>query len=256
MTKISDEINSQIRSLTGLVPNTETVDEDIFMVGHPKSGTTWFQNLIAGAIYGVNPEFAPYALIRDLVPGHMQKYYKRYGTPMFFKSHFLPRPKYKRVIYLVRDGRDVMVSYFHHIPAETKKQVDFLKVVQGQEVIWPYQWHEHVEAWLSNPYQAQMLVIKYEDLKQDTFKELRRFCDFAGVEREDDFLARVAKQAAFEKLRQKEIRDGGVAFPNWPKDQLFMRRGEIGSHKDEMPAEVLEVFLREAGETLRKLGYI
>jgi hypothetical protein len=255
MDKVKEKLNEKIRFLTGRVPYAESVDEDVFLVGHPKSGTTWFQNLIAGVIYGLDPEYAPYTLVRDLVPGHLQKYYKRHGTPTFFKSHHLPRPRYKRVIYLVRDGRDVMVSYFHHLRAETGKEIDFLKVVQGEGVTWPYKWHEHVEAWLANPYQAQMLVIKYEDLMQDAVEELRRFCGFVGVTREDAVLAQVAQNASFEKLRQKEMRDG-LASPYWPKDQFFMRRGQVGSYKDEMPADVLDMFLREAGETLRKLGYL
>lgn len=255
MAKLREKMKSQISTLTGLVHHTEFVNDDVFIVGHPKSGSTWFQNLVAGVVYGVDPEFAPYALIRDLVPGHAQKYYKRYGTPTFFKSHHPPQPQYKRVIYIVRDGRDVMVSYFHHIRGGKNKDIEFLKVVQGKDVPWPYKWHEHVEAWLNNPYQAQMLVIKYEDLKQDTVKELRRFCGFVGVERDEAFLQRVGEKATFEKLRQKEI-NLGIAYPNWSPAQLFMRRGQVGSHKDEMPAEVLEVFLRDAGDTLRKLGYL
>lgn len=255
MTNLNEKIRAQISALTGLAHLSETVTEDVFIVGHPKSGNTWFQNLVAGVIYGVDPEYAPYALIRDLVPGHLPKYYKRYATPMFFKSHHSPRPQYQRVIYLVRDGRDVMVSYFHHLRAGRNKTVDFLKVVQGQEVPWPYKWHEHVESWLSNPHQAQMLLIKYEDLKHDTVKELQRFCGFVGVERDETFLQHVARKASFETLRKKEI-NFGIAYPNWSPEQLFMRRGQVGSHKDEMPAEVLEVFLRDAGDTLRKLGYM
>jgi len=252
---VDDKINLKIRSLTGLTPNFESVDDDVFIIGHPKSGTTWFQNLVAGVVYGVDPEYAPYALVRDLVPGHLQLYYKRYRTPAFFKSHELPKPEYKRVVYLVRDGRDVMVSYHHHMETVKQKPIDMLKVVRGKKSMWPFTWQEHVEAWLVNPYQAQLLVIKYEDLQADTLKELQRFCAFVGLERDNAFLKQVAQKASFESLRRKEMREG-IANPNWPKDQLFMRRGEIGSYQDEMPEDALEAFMREAGETMRKLGYL
>lgn len=247
--------DARVCELTGLLPYRASEPEDIFIAGHPKSGTTWFQNLVAGVVFGVDPEYAPYALVRDLVPGHMQKYYRRYATPTYFKTHLKPRQRFRRVVYLVRDGRDVMVSYYHHLKAELKREVDFMEVVQARDVIWPYKWHEHVEAWLENPFNADLLVIRYEDLKADTVQQLERFCAFAGIERQRSFLAHIAEKASFQKLREKEIREGSVAFPDWPRGQLFMRRGQVGSYRDEMPADVLQAFLKDAGSTLRKLGY-
>jgi len=256
---IDADFNAKLQSLTGLVPNSEIFENDVIIVGYMKSGTTWFRNLVAGVIYGVDPELAPYKLVWDLVPNYGPKrpYYKRYSTPMYFKSHDLPQPKFKRVVYLIRDGRDVMVSYFHHFKTmEEGKETDFLKVVKGKKGFpAACKWHRHVETWLSNPYEAQMLIVKYEDLKTNPVNELQRFCEFAGVKRDDAFLKLMAEKASFEKMRQKEALNG-MGLLTWPKEKAFVRRGAIGSYKDEMPPEILEVFLRDAGETLRKLGYL
>ncbi len=74
---------------------------------------------------------APDSVIQDLVPDvHSQPWYRRYSTPMFFKTHDLTRPEYRPVVYLVRDGRSVMVSYFHHLRALNERGVDFLRTVQ------------------------------------------------------------------------------------------------------------------------------
>lgn len=251
---LSDVVRKKIRALTGLVPSAECLPEDIFIVGHPRSGNTWVRNLIAGAIYGADPQYAPYTLVSDLIPGDTP-YYRRYATPMFFKSHYPPRPDYRRVIYLIRDGRDVMVSYFHYIKAMRGQDVDFLNVVQGDKVLWPYKWHEHVEGWLANPYGADIVTIKYEDLKRDTVHELRRLCEFAGFKRDESFLKLIAEKASFNSMRQKEVLYG-MGDPRWPKDTFFVRRGEIGSYKDEMPKAIEEVFMRDAENTLRKLGYL
>ena len=249
-------VDEKIRAVTGLVPNTQFAEDDVFIVGYMKSGNNWFRTLVAGVIYGADPESTPHSVILDLVPNHgpRKPYYKRYSTPMFFKSHYFPRPEYKRVIYLLRDGRDVMVSYLHHVSALQNREIDFLRLVQGDEGL-PGQWHAHVETWLSNPFQAQMIVIKYEDLKNDPVNELRRFCAFVGAERDDAFLELMVQKASFEKMQQKEARSG-LSMRDWPRDKFFVRRGQVGSYKDEMPPEVLEVFLREAGGTLRKLGYL
>jgi hypothetical protein len=198
---------------------------------------------------------APPALVQELVPDvHARPYYQRYGTPTFFKSHHLPRPEYRRVVYLLRDGRDVMVSYFHHLVALKGEGIDFSALVQSGQDLFPCKWHKHVEAWLANPYQAQMLVIKYEDLKAQTAHELQRFCQFANLERSAAFLREVAEGSAFEKMRDKEIK-AGVGDPQWPKDKLFRRRGAVGSYKDEMSPEVLSAFLTESSRALHQCGY-
>ena len=244
-----------IRSVAGWTPITEFLKEDVFIVGYPKSGNTWFQNLVTGVVYGVNPEFAPDTLVQEIVPDvHYKQYYKRLTTPMFFMSHHLPRPNYKRVVYLLRDGRDVMVSYYHHNRALKGDDFDFYDMVRNGEELFPCKWHKHVEAWIANPYDTEMIIIRYEELKKDPVGVLRRFCEFIGEDRDEALLHTVALKSSFRKMHEKEDRYGWDNH-SWPKDKHFVRRGEVGSYKDEMPEEVLEAFLQESRETLRNLGY-
>lgn len=256
---IDAELDKKIRALTHWVSRNELESDDVFIVGYMKSGTTWFRNLVAGVIYGLMSELTPYSVVWELVPNHgsAKLYYKRYSTPMYFRTHDFPRPEHRRVVYLLRDGRDVMVSLAHHLQAVEQEEVDLLQLARGKAPRFhgKYEWHKHVEAWLSNPYQAKILIIKYEDLKKDTLAELRRFCEFAGVQRDNEYLEKVVANTSFKKMREKEARFG-FGRQHWPKDRLFVRRGLVGSHKDELSPEVLEVFLRRAGSTLGKVGYI
>lgn len=248
-----------LRPAEPLVPNqlrpiAATEPADVFLVAYPKSGVTWLQSLVAGAVYGLDPGQAPDALIQDLVPDvHYKAYFKRYRTPMLFKTHHLPQASYRQVVYLLRDGRDVMVSYWHHLQAMGRTEVDFARMVAG-EGLYPCRWHEHVEAWMANPFGARILTIRYEDLKADAARELARFCAFVDEPREPAELERVARQCAFEAMQRKEARFGWDN-PAWPKDRPFVRRGEPGSFRDEMPAAVLARFLAEAGPTLAQQGY-
>src|ERR1035441_1450445 len=119
----------------GFVPMGSYQPDDLFIIGFPKSGHTWTQNLIAEALYGFSAETTPDKLIQDLVPDiHYRKYYKRYHSPMFFKAHALPAPEFRRVIYLLRDGRDAIVSYLHHLEAIERRNMDFLLLVKKVHV--------------------------------------------------------------------------------------------------------------------------
>jgi hypothetical protein len=244
------------RTPKGYTPIDEFLPEDVFIVGYPKSGNTWFQNLVSGIMYGVDPRLSPPLLSNDLVPDvHFNEYYHRYSTPMFFKSHSLPRPDYRRVVYLLRDGRDAMVSYFHYLEAIEKKQLDFLELIKTGLSLLPCKWHEHIQAWHRNPYSAEILVIKYEDLIRQPVVELERFCQFTNTRREHSLLESVAEAAKFGNLRHKEEVHGSAWPDRWPADKFFFRRGVAGSHKDELPAEVLAAFMSQAKETLRLNDY-
>lgn len=170
---------------------------------------------------------------------------------MFFKSHYFPKPEYKKVVYLLRDGRDVMVSYYHYLQAISDK-VDWADILKGQAF---GKWQHHIKAWLSNPYGAEMVIITNEGLKRDPVTELRKFCDFVAIDRDDDCLNRAAQKASFAKMHEQEVK-WGWHNPSWPKDKFFTRRGEVESYQDEMPRSVLEEFMKEAGATLAKWGYI
>jgi hypothetical protein len=243
-------------SATGLRNITEFEATDVFIVGYPKSGNTWVQNLIAGAVYGVDLELTPDSLVQDLVPDvHSRTLYRRYTSPVFFKSHALPDPRYRRVIYLLRDGRDVMVSYYHYLRALQSEAIGFLELVQTGQGLFPCQWHEHVQQWIANPHEAEMIILKYEDLKANPMRELLRLCTFSGLNRSSAVLEHAIQKASFAALQKREIASGWENA-RWPKDKLFIRRGEIGSHRDEMPPEVEKAFLAKARPMLEQMGYL
>ncbi|MBP0000096.1 MAG: sulfotransferase domain-containing protein [Cyanobacteria bacterium SID2] len=257
---ISQKIDEKIRYYTETVPIQEYLpDRDVFIVGYPKSGNSWFQNLMAGLVYGVNPAQAPDTIVQDLVPDvHYKRYYRRYSTPMFFKSHFPPQPNYRKVVYLLRDGRDAMVSYYRFLQVLRKRRnesVDFLHMIKtGEGLFQNRKWHTHVEAWLDNPYQSEIIKIRYEDMLERPVEEMERLCQFLDFEASREVLEQVVAGASFQSLRRKE-EQFGLNNPGWPKGEFFNRRGKSGAYKDEMPPEVLAAFMEEAGETLQKMGY-
>jgi hypothetical protein len=249
------DLTTQITARTGLMPIGQYDSQDVFIAGFPKSGNTWFQLITVALLYGFNPELVPDSIVQELVPDmHFKSFYRRYATPMFFKTHNPPLPEYKKVVYLLRDGRDAVVSYYHHTRDLHRQEIDFFKFVEEYN-IFSLKWHEHVNLWLSNPYQADMLVIKYEDLRNNGLEALEEYCDFLHITRSREYLQNILRDTDFNKMRRRE-QNLGWDDPNWPKDRPFIRRGVIGSYKDEFPQEALDKFLVESGETLKRCGYL
>jgi hypothetical protein len=145
-----------------------------------------------------------------------------------------------------------MVSYFHHLSAKTGG-VDFVRVVETAEGLYPGKWHHHVNAYLRET-NADLIVIRYEDLVRDTAKELARFCAFARIDRSEQTIRWAVERASFQNMRRKEEKSGWET-PGWPTDKPFVRRGQVGSYRDEMPPAVVEAFMRDARETLLAHGY-
>jgi hypothetical protein len=241
---------------TGLRPIDEFSPSDVFIAGYPKSGNTWMQYLVAGAFCGIDLSVTPDALIQDLAPDvHFKKFYKPYFPVTFFKTHFLPRPDYRKVVYLLRDGRDALVSYWHYLQGLCKEEIDFAEMVRTGDKLFPCKWHEHVERWLANPHGAEMITVKYEDLKANTAGELARIAEFAGVKRDIAVFEAAARNASFGAMKRRE-ESFAWENPQIPKNGQFVRRGQVGSHRDEMPAAAREIFLREAVPALKRTGYI
>jgi len=243
-----------LASMTGSEAIGKHTESDVFVVGFPKSGNTWFQYLVAGVMTGVDVSIASDLLIQNLVPDiYAERLYHRYYHPMLFKSHELPTPTYRRVIYLLRDGRDAMVSYYHHLAALHGQKFSWETMIRDAPGL-PAPWHSHVDAWMQNPYKSEVLVVRYEDLKKDGLKELKRVTEFLRLEVPESRLISAVEAASFTHMREREQKQGW-ADPSWPKDKPFVRKGKVGSYKEEMPAEALALFMKQASRTLRAVGY-
>ena len=239
-----------------LTPIDSRDPHDVMIVGYPKSGNTWFQVLAAAILYGTDPFKTPDTIVQDLVPDvHERQWYRRYSTPMCFKSHERPNPSYRRVVYLVRDGRDAMVSYLKFLRVVKRNdQLTLHDLIDNGAPLWPSQWWEHVAEWTCNPYGAEMLLIRYEDLLRQPVEELKRFSEFMQITVSTEALSAIAEAASFQKMQQREAQQGWEN-PNWPRDKQFVRRGKSGSFRDEMDAECVAQFNTLASTELRQFGY-
>ena len=235
--------------------STETVEpQDVFIAGFPKSGNTWLQLLVASMLFDFKPETMPDTLVQELVPDlHFKRHYKRFLSRMAFKTHDLPRKRYQRVISIVRDGRDALCSYRHYNEA-LGIQHSLDEMIESAAGLYPCRWHEYVEAWEQNPYNAERLVVRYEDLKQRCASELRRVAEFLEVDVSRERLEELAQGTGVAKMQQREVALGWN-HPSWPSDKKFVRKGVSGSYRTELSPEQIARFEDQAGATLARFGY-
>src|SRR2546427_124441 len=87
--------------------------DDRFLVSFFRSGSTWTRFLIANLLRPEKP--VTFLDIEQIVPNIMQpsRRLKRMPRPRFLTSHEYFDRRYKRVVYVVRDPRDVVVSQYH-----------------------------------------------------------------------------------------------------------------------------------------------
>lgn len=166
--------------------------EDIFLVSFPKSGNTWVRFLVANAIkvkYQLDREVNFFS-IHDIIPDAeisrnilAQGPFGRRDLPRIVKSHTGFNPHYHRVMLILRQPEDVMLSYYYflknykNIP-HTWSLSDFIRNPKTGITAWV----RHTDSWLQPQEIGQCLkVFTYEDLKQDTAGQLGNMMSLLGL---------------------------------------------------------------------------
>lgn len=239
----------------GFTPMGEFDKRDVFVCGWPKSGNTWCQRLFSGLVWGLDTSELTDQLAQFLQPDVQYKqFYYRFRTPMLFKSHLLPQPDYRKVIFLVRDGRDALVSYWRML-RQADPGLSLEDIFEMGDGLFPCSWERYAESWMDNPYGAEVMMLRYEDLLQEPVVQLARVGEFLGVERPGEELAGIVRGAGLESMRLVAHLHGWDNSGS-PLNNSFLGPGRAGSYRSEMPAGLQERYLRRAGDILGRLGYL
>ena len=119
---------------------------------------------------------------------------RRLPRPRILKSHEAFAPRYPRVIYIVRDPRDVAVSFYHHnikwrTIAEDYPIDDFIPgFIAAQYDPWAGSWGDNVKSWISmRQGSSNFLLVRYEDSEAKhaagNFSASLNFCGRPGFRR-------------------------------------------------------------------------
>jgi hypothetical protein len=245
--------------------NLRVYPDDVFIVSYPKSGNTWTRFLIANLVYPEkNPDFSN---INELLPDPeavRKRDLERAARPRFIKSHQYFDPRFQKVIYIVRDPRDVVLSeYYFDVKrqaiAEDYPLPQFVSRFVRGEVNHPHgSWGENAATWFyTRRGDARFLLVKYEDLQSRAMEEMEKIASFLGVPADRERLAFAIEQSSAKRMRELEKKQAHLwsSTRETRKDMPFIRSAKSGGWKAELPEGSVAEIESAWGGLMREMGY-
>jgi hypothetical protein len=234
--------------------------DDVFIVSYPKSGNTWVRFLIGNYLTGNECTFANNHLITPDIHMNPERC-AEVNRPRFIKSHSPYQPKYPNVIYVVRDGRDVAVSYFHYSLKMRNIDQDvgfseFLEMFNKGEIDPFGRWSDHIHGWIDHRNDS-VLIVRYEDLLDDTARELRRMIEFCNIKTQESAIHEAVQASSFERMQRlrEEQQDIIQSIRESDSKKKFLRSGKKGEWEDYIDSNQEDKFLDIHGDALQRVGY-
>jgi hypothetical protein len=238
--------------------------DDIFLVSFPKSGNTWTRFLLANLRFPNEP--ATWANINRLIPdptATSKKDFDRMPRPRIIKSHECFDPRYPRVVYIVRDPRDVVLSQYHYHRKLRKIEDDsplekFVTRFLAGETCPHGSWGQNIATWLyTSEGSPRFLLLRYEDLIADTAKELSKVVDFLQFSAGPESIAQAVERSSADRMRsmEKSQTDKNGLVKGSRKDLSFVRAAGSGGWRSELPAPMVARIESAWGPLMKHLGY-
>lgn len=202
---------------------------NIFVIGYPRSGTTWLCRLIADAWN------CPIGSIhsKDIFHGHPAEGRDRMGPFVVLHGHNPPHKVDKGLgdflFFIYRDPRDLIVSISHYFKRPLDECID--DAIDGRKVKGPL-WFpiaDYVTMWLESD--KMDYATQYERLHEDAIGVLAEVELTLKVEPSQDF-GDVVRRQSF------SVRRNGSA-PDRDYHLRHMRKGIIGDWKNHFSVEQL-----------------
>lgn len=228
--------------------------DDNILSSFPKSGNTWIKFMLSELISGSSVDFSTCEKVIPYVgQGRPQWLLPNQGC--LLKTHERFHRKYRRGVYIVRDGRDVAVSYYFRWQNDAPQnfQVSFSeflnKFVEG-DIGTLGSWQGSVESWQrSGLLGNEFLMIRYEDMLDNPPESLSKVVSHLGLLASEDDIHNVIARNDKERMANKEETTADI------KENRFVRKAMKGDWENHFSDADEQLFSKKAAGVMRSLGY-
>ena len=272
----------------------------VWLASYPKSGNTWFRIFLANLAAGENgptdindlderggsscnrnefetATFLDSGLIshddiddlrphvyRRAAPEFGQRWIKihdaytltRSGEPMFGVAG-------TRAVYLVRDPRDVVISFAFHNSITVDDAIKLLNDTAGafccggkgfdrqlRQVL--FDWTGNVASWLDQT-DIPVHCIRYEDLRAEPERHFSAALQFAGRAASDAEVQCAVRHSDFRELQRQETKHGFAE--RMSRTAPFFRAGRVGDWRGQLSDEQIARIEETHSRMMLRLGY-
>ena len=169
------------------------------------------------------------------------------------------------IIYLIRDPRDIALSYSKHLGQNLDRTIELMI---NKKTITPYvgekkyklylsSWDLHVNSW--QHINVPTLVIRYEDLLTNTKNIIFELINFfesnfkIKFKNIDNKVNNIIKTTHFDKFKNHEKKHG---FAEASRHSNFFRKGKIGHWKNELTQNQRITIEKTFQQTMKQFGYM
>jgi len=188
---------------------------DVWLASFPRTGNTWVRTLLANLISlsELTGREVDHHYVRDTMPSlgssNLLEPWPFKALPRFIKTHQRYRPVLfavpHKTVYVLRDPRDVMVSYFHFRQSRKSHpyQGSFAEFIRDPHhglrgCVQHYcSWSPHIT-----------YLVRYEELLNDTRAELQEMLTALGITVSDELVQQAVARSSFRRMQQIEQTTG------------------------------------------------
>ncbi|MBC8356669.1 MAG: sulfotransferase domain-containing protein [Planctomycetes bacterium] len=116
-------------------------------------------------------------------------------------------------------------------------------------------WSHHVRTWINNDNEFPLIVLRYEDLKENPLEHFSKLIEFLGWDYDEQRVRRAVELTSFQSLQQAEQADGFAEESTVARSGRFFRHGESGRWRTVLTARQAAQVIIQHREVMEMLGY-
>jgi hypothetical protein len=180
--------------------------DDVFIASYPRSGNTLLRFLLADVATGSQADFES---IDRLIPavGHHGNAPALASGHRLIKTHEPHRRDYKKAVYLVRDVRGVLNSWWATIGPEPGDDLDtFVSKFASGRGFSIGSWEDHVRSWQRAHQQSpsSVRIYRFEDLRSQPATLLGEIAEFVGIPASQEQIEAAVARNDLEAMKRLE----------------------------------------------------